>query len=323
MSRFTMFIGENWRLPLDKIEEYGNLMSISKLELSEFPKPPASYFVERLTGLLDKEPNGTATNIIGYLDDIPIGWGHISFGTGNCKYSAVYCYIKPAYRNKGYGTKMIKLLLSQTSDSFKHVKAHSLDVTAKYLKKHYGAKVIDTERRYITEVKRIDIHELDRFVSASYKEGKIQYGIIYNGEIDKLSHKQMKEIINLMDDKPKDLETKIEEFKARVVKMRQKMRGKQIIVYAERNGEIIAYNRVIYNFQSDDKTAIDKEFKVVSSALKGIELPIRLKMVEYMQEETDIRHWLFFNPSPVSVSMKHLGLKYLNTHVTSDIRIRF
>lgn len=104
--------------------------------------------------------------------------------------------------------------------------------------------------------------------------------------------------------------------------MRQKMRGKQIIVYAERNGEIIAYNRVLYNFQSDDKTAIDKEFKVVSQALKGIELPIRLKMIEYMQEKTDIRKWLFFNPSPVSVPMKHFGLKYLNTHVTHEIKIK-
>ncbi len=320
MTKFTMFVGEDWKLPIDKIHDYAAMMYATRRELSKVPTPSLDFFKDRLTTLLNTDSQLTAVNVIGYYDEKPMAWGHASFGSGKCLLSDVYCYVDPFYRNRGYGTKIIKTLLSLVPERVTEFSISAFDEASNYVERTFHSKVVNVEKRYAALIDKLDVVELQKLLPSNYQTNKFDYHMLTTHDL--AENQDMKEILRIKYKGRKNIDELMNKFHSYVMRAKKAMGTKQLIAYVKRNGHVIAYSRVVHYFEKNTKTAIKMEFGTVSHAYSEIENTLNVKLLEFLKKNTEVSHWIFGNLEENGFVMEHFNTKYLYTVYTHKKKLR-
>ncbi len=282
----------NWIFDDGDLETYSSLIQISKKDLSETFSPPCSFFHRRLRDFRKRSSEITASNIIAYMDNEPIGWGHLSYDISNSDNNELYVYLKPEFRYLGYGSKMCEFMLNRLPDSVTEIIVPVIGDNRNFIEKTFYYELIDTEVRAVLNLTSMKLKVEN--VYSVYDENSI---------VEK--HDLVKQVFNVSNE---GVAKQIDE----IVRHEEILGKKHLFVINEDDGKVLNYVHLIHNTEDNEELALfidDKNFNIKD---REIQLDMKRHAIDYLIDSTKVRAVLSFNNLDSYVD-RSLGFKYLNT----------
>jgi hypothetical protein len=328
-------ICEDWRIPSEHLEGYAANIAFSKGYGGEIPAPPKKYFVERLTGLHEqpRPAQTTAYNIMPFVDEMMVGWGHLSWSGEKKDKDAIcgeiYLYLIPKCRRQGLGKEMCHLLLERLPSHIGTLEIPAPEQAgAAFALEYLGAEIARQEERTLALLSRHNLENIrqqgNQFTNLAKESGFEVLFITDQTLEEKLGLPDFVRLVEETKDQPlseDDLSAKIEAFQA--VQQRDTSRGAQYWIYVlkdQDSGALVGYTHTILTAEGNQGTALDLESGLLP-AYRSADLSLALKypLLQRLLEETPATHWLALSSAATPYTRQadiQLGFQHFTTHTT-------